>query len=131
MPRITGTARSLARNGNRWLAAACAAAMLALLPALLPLIGDGSMLSPSTGRTVTDTLTHKLNHTDTNSVTRSGMVELAGVPRQDFSHAPAADDDLLAKHDMPPASAGNELPASTGVNAQGAPGASTAEAAAR
>lgn len=119
MYRITGSARSLARNGNRWLAVACAAAMLALLPALLPLSGDGSTLSPSAGHTVTDT------------VTRSGMVELAGVPRQDFARAPAADDDLLAEHDTLPASAGNELPASNGVNAQDATRASTTEAAAR
>ncbi len=127
MNLIKGTARSLARNGHRWLAAACAAAMLALLPAMLPWSGEGSMLSPVAERTVTDTLTN----TATNSVTRSGIVELAGEPRHDFARAPASDDDRLAEHDTPPGAAGLELPDSAGVNAHGATSASTAEAASR
>ncbi len=123
MRLITGTARSLARNGNRWLAAACAAAILALLPAMLPLSSDESMLWPAAERTVI----HSLD----NAVTRSGIVELAGEPRQDFARAPATADERVAEPDAPHDAAGIELPDSTGGGAQGASRTSTAEAALR
>ena len=130
MHLVTGTARSLARNGNRWLAAACAAAMLALLPAMLPSSGVGTMLSPAAERTAAHTLTNTISST----VTRSGLVELAGEPRQDFARARTSDDSRIAERDTLPDAAGmegKELRDNAGVNAHGAPSASTAEAASR
>lgn len=117
MNLIRGAARSPARNSHRWLSAACAAAMLALLSAMLPWHGDGSVLSA--------------DHTVTNSVTRSGIVELAGEPRQEFAPAPAADDELIKVHDALPDTAGIELPEGTGTSANGATSAQTAGAASR
>lgn len=80
LPRIAGMkrlTRGIASNGGRWLAAAGVAAMLAVLPAMRPASDGGSMLSRIEQRTVT----------------RSGIVELAGEPRQTFVRAAAADDE--------------------------------------
>ena len=73
LPRIRHRA---ARNGSRWLAAAAVAAMLAATPLLPRLAGDDDLLARDKGGTVT----------------RSGIVELAGEPRQDYLHAQTIDD---------------------------------------
>jgi hypothetical protein len=80
----------LAGNSGRWLAAAGVAAMLALLPAFIPLSSNAPDLA----------------HTDEPTLTRSGMVELAGEPRQDFVRAQqAADDARVDQAALRPASA--------------------------
>lgn len=120
---ITRMPRRLAVNRGRWLAAAGVAAMLALLPAMLPLTGDESTLAPQDARTVT----------------RSGLVELAGEPRQDFARAPATGDerteaqyaqDTQEAHDAP-SDTGIAVPDAGRINARAASGAITAEAASR
>lgn len=120
IPRMS---RRLAVNRGRWLAAAGVAAMLALLPAMFPLTGEESTLAPQDARTVT----------------RSGLVELAGEPRQDFARAPATGDerteaqyaqDTQEAHDAP-SDTGIAVPDAGRINARAASSAITAEAASR
>ncbi len=120
IPRMS---RRLAVNRGRWLAAAGVAAMLALLPAMFPLTGDESTLAPQDARTVT----------------RSGLVELAGEPRQDFARAPATGDerteaqyaqDTQEAHDAP-SDTGIAVPDAGRINARAASSAITAEASSR
>ncbi len=65
-----------ASNGRRWLAAAGIATVLAALPALLALLQEAPVLTPTEAR----------------SVTRSGIVELAGEPAPAFARAQPAND---------------------------------------
>jgi hypothetical protein len=77
------TAHKLAGQRGAWLAAAGLAAVLLTLPAMLPWHDNPSMQAHHDGR--------DNHHSDTRTVTRSGIVELAGEPRQDFVRAAAPD----------------------------------------
>ncbi len=114
---ITRMPRRLAVNRGRWLAAAGVAAMLAMLPAILPLIGDTSMLA----------------HHDARTVSRSGLVELAGEPRQDFAQSPATGDERIAAPEAQDiqSDTGIAIPDAGHANPREASGATTAEAASR
>ncbi len=142
-----------AANASRWIAAAGIAAMLALLPAALPLAGKGfmpvqalrdtvgniaSIRNPDSGVThrIEDTEGEPIAATVARSVTRSGTVELAGEPRRDFARAPADDGERPVGYGVRN-DAGSELPAAAAVDAQrasdshGSPAALTMEARSR
>lgn len=79
--------RQITGHGGRWIAAASAAAMLALIPAAIPKFGNGPMLAHT-------------ENLENRAITRSGTVELAGVPQQAYTRAPAEANKLTAAVDF-------------------------------
>lgn len=87
MASLPRAARRLVSQRNSWLAAASVAALLLTLPAVLTWQGDASLQAQQDG------------HDQNRTVTRSGMVELAGEPRQDFVRAAASETRLDSQPD--------------------------------
>ena len=101
------TQRGLARNHGRWLAAASVAAALALLPNLMPSLLLGLLTSLGNEALLTPAVNH--------SVTRSGVVELAGEPRRDFVRAAILDAERGSGDGERSDAAGIEPPDNAGV----------------